>query len=62
MSEKILNETKIAYEHDIGILQSGSQILLHLKEEAQDFLEEDTVKQLIKKYMCVDLHVDIEDG
>ncbi|KXJ75344.1 endoplasmin [Aedes albopictus] len=31
-------------------LQRGSQISLHLKEEAQDFLEEDTVKQLIKKY------------
>ncbi|XP_053684533.1 endoplasmin [Sabethes cyaneus] len=31
-------------------LQRGSQISLHLKEEAQDFLEDDTVKQLIKKY------------
>lgn len=31
-------------------LQRGSQISLHLKDEAQDFLEEDTVKQLIKKY------------
>lgn len=31
-------------------LQRGSQISLYLKEEAQDFLEEDTVKQLIKKY------------
>lgn len=31
-------------------LQRGSQISLYLKEEAQDFLEEDTVKELIKKY------------
>jgi heat shock protein 90kDa beta len=31
-------------------LKRGSQVSLHLKEEAQDFLEEDTVKQLIKKY------------
>lgn len=31
-------------------LKRGSQISLHLKDEAQDFLEEDTVKNLIKKY------------
>lgn len=31
-------------------LGRGSQISLYLKEEAQDFLEEDTVRQLIKKY------------
>lgn len=31
-------------------LKRGSQISLYLKEEAQDFLEEDTVKGLIKKY------------
>ncbi|KAG8233955.1 hypothetical protein J437_LFUL014164 [Ladona fulva] len=31
-------------------LKRGSQITLHLKEEAQDFLEQDTVKNLIKKY------------
>lgn len=31
-------------------LKRGSQISLYLKEEAQDFLEEDTIKQLIKKY------------
>lgn len=31
-------------------LKRGSQITLHLKEEALDFLEEDTIKQLIKKY------------
>ncbi|XP_050068776.1 endoplasmin [Anopheles maculipalpis] len=31
-------------------LERGSQISLHLKEEALDFLEDDTVKQLIKKY------------
>lgn len=31
-------------------LKRGSQISLYLKDEAQDFLEEDTVKQLIKKY------------
>jgi len=31
-------------------LKRGSQVSLHLKEEAQDFLEEDTIKQLIKKY------------
>lgn len=31
-------------------LKRGSQISLHLKEEAQDFLEEDTIKNLIKKY------------
>ncbi len=31
-------------------LKRGSQVSLYLKDEAQDFLEEDTVKQLIKKY------------
>lgn len=31
-------------------LKRGSQVSLYLKEEAQDFLEEDTVKQLIRKY------------
>lgn len=31
-------------------LQRGSQISLYLKDEAQDFLEEDTIKTLIKKY------------
>lgn len=31
-------------------LQRGSQISLYLKDEAQDFLEEDTIKILIKKY------------
>lgn len=31
-------------------LKRGSQISLYLKDEAQDFLEDDTVKQLIKKY------------
>lgn len=31
-------------------LQRGSQISLYLKDEAADFLEEDTVKGLIKKY------------
>jgi len=31
-------------------LKRGSQVSLYLKDEAQDFLEEDTIKQLIKKY------------
>lgn len=31
-------------------LKRGSQISLYLKDEAQDFLEEDTIKALIKKY------------
>lgn len=31
-------------------LKRGSQVSLYLKPEAQDFLEEDTVKNLIKKY------------
>lgn len=31
-------------------LKRGSQISLYLKDEAVDFLEEDTVKNLIKKY------------
>lgn len=31
-------------------LKRGSIVSLHLKPEAQDFLEEDTVKSLIKKY------------
>lgn len=31
-------------------LLRGSQISLYLKEEAMDFLEEDTIRQLIKKY------------
>lgn len=31
-------------------LKRGSQVSLYLKDEALDFLEEDTVKQLIKKY------------
>lgn len=38
-------------EHPQGnTLKRGSRISLYLKEEAQDFLEEDTIKQLIKKY------------
>ncbi|KAL0277552.1 UNVERIFIED_CONTAM: hypothetical protein PYX00_004797 [Menopon gallinae] len=31
-------------------LKRGTQISLHLKEEAYDFLEEDTLKNLVKKY------------
>jgi len=31
-------------------LKRGTQITLHLKEEAYDFLEEDTIRNLIKKY------------
>ena len=31
-------------------LKRGTQISLYLKEEAHDFLEEDTVRELIKKY------------
>jgi len=31
-------------------LLRGTQITLHLKEEAYDFLEEDTIRNLIKKY------------
>uniref|UniRef100_A0A0K8W6M6 Heat shock protein 83 n=2 Tax=Bactrocera latifrons TaxID=174628 RepID=A0A0K8W6M6_BACLA len=31
-------------------LKRGSIISLHLKDEAQDFLEEDTVRELIRKY------------
>ena len=31
-------------------LKRGTQITLHLKEEAYDFLEEDTLRNLIKKY------------
>jgi heat shock protein beta len=31
-------------------LKRGSQISLYIKDEAQDFLEEDTIKQLIRKY------------
>lgn len=31
-------------------LKRGTQISLYLKEEALDFLEEDTIRQLIKKY------------
>lgn len=31
-------------------LKRGTQISLHLKEEAYDFLEQDTVKNLVKKY------------
>lgn len=31
-------------------LKRGTQVSLHLKDEASDFLEEDTVKNLIKKY------------
>lgn len=31
-------------------LQRGTTVSLHLKEEARDFLEEDTLKDLIKKY------------
>lgn len=31
-------------------LKRGSTVSLHLKDEALDFLEEDTIKQLIKKY------------
>jgi heat shock protein beta len=31
-------------------LKRGTQVSLHLKEEAYDFLEPDTVKKLINKY------------
>lgn len=31
-------------------LQRGSVVTLHLKEEAKDFLKQDTLKELIKKY------------
>ncbi|KAK7794309.1 hypothetical protein R5R35_007692 [Gryllus longicercus] len=31
-------------------LKRGTQISLHLKEEAYDFLEQDTIKNLVKKY------------
>lgn len=31
-------------------LKRGTQISLHLKEEAYDFLEEDTLRNLVKKY------------
>lgn len=31
-------------------LKRGTQVSLHLKDEAADFLEEDTIKNLIKKY------------
>uniref|UniRef100_A0A6B2E5Z3 Putative chaperone protein htpg n=1 Tax=Phlebotomus kandelakii TaxID=1109342 RepID=A0A6B2E5Z3_9DIPT len=43
-------EFTIAEDPRGNTLKRGSQISLYLKEEAQDFLEEDTVKQLIKKY------------
>lgn len=33
-----------------GELERGSVITLHLKEEAKDFLKQDTLKELIKKY------------
>lgn len=31
-------------------LKRGTQISLHLKEEAHDFLKPDTLKQLVQKY------------
>ncbi|XP_055849038.1 endoplasmin [Episyrphus balteatus] len=31
-------------------LQRGTVISLHMKEEAQDFLEQETIKQLVRKY------------
>lgn len=31
-------------------LKRGSQVTLHIKEEAKDFLQEETLKELIKKY------------
>merc|ERR1712110_896745 len=31
-------------------LKRGTQISLYLKEESRDYLEQDTVKELIKKY------------
>ncbi|XP_059611317.1 endoplasmin [Phlebotomus argentipes] len=43
-------EFTIAEDPRGDTLKRGSQISLYLKEEARDFLEEDTVKQLIKKY------------
>lgn len=33
-----------------GALERGSVITLHLKDEAKDFLKQDTLKELIKKY------------
>uniref|UniRef100_A0A1L8DUF4 Putative heat shock protein 90 n=1 Tax=Nyssomyia neivai TaxID=330878 RepID=A0A1L8DUF4_9DIPT len=43
-------EFTIAEDPRGDTLKRGSQISLYLKDEARDFLEEDTVKQLIKKY------------
>jgi heat shock protein beta len=31
-------------------LRRGSQISLHLKEEALDYLQQDTIRSLVKKY------------
>lgn len=31
-------------------LKRGTQVTLHLKEEAYDFLEADTLKELVEKY------------
>ncbi|GAB0090578.1 Heat shock protein 83 [Sergentomyia squamirostris] len=48
--ESNASEFTIADDPRGDTLKRGSQISLYLKEEARDFLEEDTVKQLIKKY------------
>lgn len=48
--ESDANSFSITEDPRGGTLKRGSVISLYLKEEAQDFLEEDTVRELIRKY------------
>merc|ERR1719369_374900 len=44
------NEFSVVEDPRGDTLKRGTQISLHLKEEAYDFVEHDTVKNLVKKY------------
>jgi len=48
--ESDANKFSIVQDPRGDTLKRGTTISLYLKEEAQDFLEEDTIKQLIRKY------------
>jgi len=48
--ESDANSYSVVLDPRGNTLKRGTQISLYLKEEAQDFLEQDTVRNLIKKY------------
>merc|ERR1719182_223956 len=48
--ESDANSYSVAEDPRGDTLKRGTQISLYLKEESRDYLEQDTVKELIKKY------------